>query len=268
MANNYEPSSPDYRLYGFRAADERVEDDFGSVAISDDTFVTLAEHHTGDGRDSYMLLYDGSAIWGIPGAPSYVSLHITRDLEQRTFCFDQGTHPVVPLAQNCLIRRGCPPDAIELSNDEGPRAADALTAQIEARLKTNPDNRYEVLHHYTDDPGIFDFGIETRTLTYDSHPGSASAPYRLFLEEVAKDMASYTVREGVFTSAEAADHWIFQRETPLPLAPPPVSTVNQRAEAARARSTVTAAGLAVPPAPVTAPRPSAADPSRPRRSAP
>lgn len=227
MTVDYGPSSPAYRIDGYEAAAERIEDDFVSVTLSDGEFLPLAEHHTADGRDSYLLLYDGSAIWGIPGAPSYVSLHITRDVEQRTFRFRQDTHPLIPLAQNWLIRKGCPPDAIEVSRQDGPRAADALTTQLEDRLQTNPGNRYEVIDHYTDNTGSFDAGIETWTLTRDSHPDSVSAPYRLFIEEVTKNMGSYTVREGTFTSAEAADSWISDRDTPLPPAAAPTGAVRK-----------------------------------------
>ncbi|MGP3948483.1 hypothetical protein [Streptomyces sp. 7N604] len=152
MAGEYEPSSPDYRITGYEAATERIEDDFLSVTLSDDMLLPLAEHHTDDGRDSYLLLLDRSAIWGIPGAAEYISLHITRDVEQRTFHFDHENHSVVPLAQNWLIRQGCPPESIALSNPDGPRPADALTARLEDLLRANPDNRYEIIDHYTENP--------------------------------------------------------------------------------------------------------------------
>ncbi|MFF9567628.1 hypothetical protein [Streptomyces sp. NPDC014685] len=106
------------------------------------------------------------------------------------------------------------------------------------------------------DYGLDGFGTEVRTLVRDSHPDSAHAPYRLFLEETAKDFCSYTVREGVFASAEAADAWAMDRSTPLPQSHAPESTVAHRAQAARTRSPrAGAADLAVPPAPVAAPRP-------------
>ncbi|MFI2369867.1 hypothetical protein [Streptomyces sp. NPDC018833] len=260
MAHAYEPPTPDYRLDGFQAATEKIEDDFFSVTLSDDLFVPFSEHHSADGRDSYQLLYDRSAIWDIPGTAEYVTLHISRDVEQRTFDFTSERHPVVPLAQNWLIRRGCPREAAEGSHHHGPRPADAVTARLEDLLRTNPGNRYEVLDHYTDNPCSFDIGVEVRTLVHDSHPDSADAPYRLFLEETTKDLRSYTVREGAFTSAEEADTWAVERESPLPLAPDPPGAVGRRATAARARSTVTGNGLAVAPAPVSPPR-SAAGPA-------
>ncbi|MFC9649571.1 hypothetical protein [Streptomyces sp. NPDC056937] len=261
MARTYEPPAPDYRLDGFQAVTDQIEDDFFSVTLSDDLFVALTEHHSADGRDSYLLLYDRSAIWDIPGMAEYVTLHITRDVEKRTFDFASERHPVVPLAQNWLIRRGCPQEVVRGSHPHGPRPADGLTARLEDLLRTNPGDRYEVLDHYTDNPCSFDVGVEVRTLVYDSHPDSAHAPCRLFLEETTMNLRSYTVREGAFTSAEEADTWIMERESPLPLASAPPGSVGRRAAAARARSTVTGNGLAVAPAPVSPPR-SATGPAR------
>ncbi|MCX5555326.1 hypothetical protein [Streptomyces sp. NBC_00038] len=254
MAPTYEPPAPDYRIDGFEAATEQICEDFASTMLADDQFVTLAEHHRANGRDSHLLLYDRSAIWDIPGTAEYVTLHITRDVEQRTFDFASERHPVVPLAQNWLIRRGCPTEAAEVSNHHGPRPADALTARLEGLLRTNPGDRYELLDHYTDNLCSFDSGVEVRTLVYDSHSDSVRTPYRLFLEETTKDLRSYTVREGAFTSAEEADTWVMERESPLPLAPDPQGVVGRRTAAARARSTVTGNSLAVAPAPVSPPR--------------
>lgn len=264
MPHTHEPATPDYRIDGFEAATEQFEDDFSSITLSDDLFVPFSEHHTADGRDSYMLLYDRAAIWDIPGTAEYVTLHIARDVEQRTFDFASQRHPVVPLAQNWLTRRGCPQEATGISNHHGPRPADALTARLEDLLRTNPGNRYEVLDHYTDNPCSFDFGIEVRTLVHDSHPDSARTPYRLFLEETTKDLRSHTVREGAFASAEQAYTWVMERESPLPLAPAPPGAVGRRAAAARARSTGTGNGLSVAPAPVSPLRSAGPAPTRSR----
>ncbi|MDX3099083.1 hypothetical protein PV417_32060 [Streptomyces sp. ME19-03-3] len=263
MTATYTSQAPDYRIDGFEAATERIEEDFFSVTLSDDMFVPLAEHHGDDGRDTYLLFHDRAAVWDVPGTAEYIAFHLTRDVEQRTFTFGYERAPVVPLAQNWLIRQGCPPEATAPTHNHGPRPADALTARLEDLLRTNPDGRYEVIDHHTDNPGSIDFGAEVRTLVHDSHPDSAHAPYRLFLEETARDFRSYTVREGAFTNAEAANAWAMDRGTPLPLAPAPESSAVHRAQAARTRSPhAESAGLAVPPAPVTAPQP--ARPSAPR----
>lgn len=262
MAYAYKPPVPGYRIDGFEAASERIEEDFSSVTLTDDLFVTLADHHSADARNSFLLLYDRAAIWDIPGTAECLSLHITRDVEQRTFTFASERHPVVPLAQNWLIGRGCPKEAAEVSDRHGPRPADALTTRLEDLLRTNAGNRYEVLDHYTDNPCSFDSGVEVRTFVYDNHPASADTPYRLFLEETPKDLRSYTVREGAFANAEEADRWTVERDTPLPLAPAPPDTADRRAAAARARSTTPGSGVSVAPAPVSPSRSAGPPPTR------
>jgi hypothetical protein len=234
--------SPDYRLDGFEPADASVERDFFSLTLSDDMFATLAAHHTADGHASYLAVYDNAAIWDVPGAPAYRSIHLQRDLDNRTFTVSHDTHPVAPLAQRWLIQRGCPAAAIELTHPGVLPPADTLTTQIEARIKTS-GNRYEVVDDHTYNPGSFDVGIETWTLAYDTHPDSAIAPYRLFLEQVTPDLSSYTVREGAFADADAAQHWLDTRDTPLPEPPHPDDTAARRIRAALTRST----GLPVDP---------------------
>ncbi|PCG85052.1 hypothetical protein CIB93_16185 [Streptomyces sp. WZ.A104] len=268
MTHAHEPEASDYRIDGFEAATEAIEEDFYSVTISDDMFVPLAEHHSDDGRDSYLLFYDQAATWDIPGTAEYVAFHLTRDTEQRTFTFAYERAPIVPLAQNWLVRRGCPPAGTVPTRNHGPGPADALTSHLEDLLRTNPDGRYEVIDHHTENLGSFDFGSEVRTLVYDSHPDSAHAPYRLFLEETAKDFHSYTLREGAFTGAEAADAWVKDRSAPLPQSPAPESTVVHRAQAARTRSPLGgAAGLAVPAGTVTASHPTSPSVTRSGRGA-
>ncbi|MFF8866019.1 hypothetical protein ACF08B_28605 [Streptomyces sp. NPDC015139] len=233
MTDTYEPPIPDYRIDGFAPATEALKQDFFAVTLSDDMFVPLAEHHSDDGYDSYLLFHDQAATWGVSGTAEYVAFHLTRDMGKRAFTFDYERAPVVPLAQNWLVRRGCPPDATMLDRNHGPRPADALTSRLEDLLRTNPDGRYEVLDHYTDTPGSLDIATEVRTLVRDSHPDSAPS------------------------SAEAADAWAMDRSAPLPLPPGSESSAVHRAHAARARTRSALAGsasLAVPPAPVTAPR--------------
>ncbi|MGH4028727.1 hypothetical protein ACQB60_07305 [Actinomycetota bacterium Odt1-20B] len=268
MTDADELPTPHYRIDGYEPANERIEDDFYLVTSSDTMFVPLADHHSTDGRHSYLVCYDASAIWDLPGTAEYVAFHITRDIAQRTFTFDYARHPVAALAQNWLIHEGCPPEAIELTDPNGPRPADALTTRLEDQLRANRDGRYTVIDHYTDNPASLDVGVEVRAFVHDSHPDSASAPYRLFLEETAKDLRSYTLREGAFATAEAADDWAMERSSPLPLAPAPPSDAERRAQAARARSTLKAPGLAAPPAPVAPPRSPAPTARHPRRGTP
>ncbi|MEV3853152.1 hypothetical protein AB0J38_02375 [Streptomyces sp. NPDC050095] len=258
----------DYRLAGFQAATERIEDNFLHATLSDDMFVPMVDHHTADGRDSYLLFYDRAAIWDVPGQAEFVALHITRDPDQHSFGFGIERASAVPLAQNWLIQRGCPLEATLPTRNHGPQPADALTSRLEDQLRTNPDSRYEVLDDFTDNPCTFDFGTEVRTLVYDHHPDSASAPYRLFLEETDKNFQRYTVREGAFPAAEAADDWAMNRNAPLPLAPGPANSSTSRVQAARARSAAHGpVRLAVPPAAVTPPRTPSTNVSRARGGA-
>ncbi|MEW1551626.1 hypothetical protein [Streptomyces tsukubensis] len=238
---------PDYRLDGFTAATAEFERDFFHTTLSDDSFVPLAAHHTADDRDSYLLFFDRSATWGVPGSPAYVALHLTRDTELGTFRFSQETHPLVPLGQRWLIEQGCPPDGTELTNTHGLKPADPLTTRLEDRLRSGPEDRLEVLDHYTDDE-------ETWALLRDTDPDSAELPYRVFLEEVSFQGNTYTVREGAFATADAADDWLHDRDTPLPPASAPALA---RAEAAIARSPLAPDRPAVAPNPVATARPAA-----------
>ncbi|AZK96625.1 hypothetical protein [Streptomyces tsukubensis] len=240
-------TEPDYRLDGFTAATAEVERDFFHATISDDSFVPLAAHHSPDDRDSYLLFFDQSATWGIPGSPAYVALHLTRDAELGTFRFSQETHPLVPLGQRWLIEQGCPPEGIGLTNTHGLQPADPLTTLLENRLRTGPEDRMKVLDHYTNDE-------ETWALLHDTDPASAELPFRVFLEEVSFQENTYTVREGAFATADAADDWLSDRDTPLPPAP-----ALSRAEAAGARSPRAPDRPADAPNPVPPARPTATE---------
>ncbi|MGY1438122.1 hypothetical protein [Streptomyces reniochalinae] len=240
---------PDYRLDGFEPASGAVEGDFLSATQWDDMYTELAAHHTAD--DSYLLFYDRAAIWDdVPGSAEYVGMHIQRDSAEGTFAFDSARQPTVPFTQNWLSNRGCPPEAIELGAVPGPRPADALTSQVEDRLRANPGGRYTLLEDYTHNPGTFRDGVEVNALVHDAHPDSAERPYRLFLEETAPSLDTYTVREGAFTSAEAADAWLRARDTPLPLAPAPArDPVDRRAAAALTRTTTSVTASTQPSLP-------------------
>ncbi|MFG3253298.1 hypothetical protein [Streptomyces sp. NPDC048172] len=234
-------TDPDYRIDGFEPACDLVEEDFHAATLSADMYTELASHHTKG--NTFLLFYDSTAPWDVPGTAEYVGMHVQRDLFESTFTFEHIRQPTVPVTQNWLISRGCPPQAIELSTAPGPRPADGLTSRLEDMLRANPDGRYTLLDHYTHNPCRFDEGVEVSTLVHDDHPDSAARPYRLFLEETTPSLDTYTVREGAFTSAEAADAWLRDRDTPLPLAPAR-SAVDRRAAAALVRTTTHATASA------------------------
>ncbi|MFG3255278.1 hypothetical protein [Streptomyces sp. NPDC048172] len=247
---------PDYRIDGFEPASNSVAQDFAAVTLSDDMYVELAAHHTKG--NTFLLLHDRAATWDIPGTAEYVGMRIQRDLFEGTFTFEHIRQPTVPITQNWLISRGCPPEATDLGAAPGPRPADGLTSRLEDVLRANPDGRYTLLDHYTHNPGRFNEGIEVSALVHDGHPDSAERPYRLFLEEVTPSLDTYTVREGAFASAEAADAWLENRDTPLPLAPAPPRTYDRRATAALTRTTTHTTASVQPPLPGVAPLPGTA----------
>lgn len=257
---------PDYRIDGLRAATEQTEEDFSSVTLSDDMFLPLVEHHSADGRDSYLLIYDWAAIWDVPGTAEYVALHISRDDEHRTFDFASEAHPTVPLAQNWMIRHGCPDEAVELSSIHWPRPADALTSRLEEQLRANPDGRYTLVDHHTRHPGPSGLGVEVQVLLHDTAPDSASRPYRLFLEETTEDFRSYTVREGAFATADAAREWALERSCALPPPPSPRPSDGRLVRAARSRSSVTSDAALPTVSSTGAPYRTAAAQARVRRS--
>ncbi|WP_326809295.1 hypothetical protein OHB04_39025 [Streptomyces sp. NBC_01775] len=238
-------TGPDYRIDGLEPASDLVEEDFHTATLSDDMYTELASHHTKG--NTFLLLYDSTAVWGVPGTAEYVGMRVQRDLFEGTFAFEHIRQPTVPITQNWLISRGCPPDAIELGAAPGPRPTDGLTSRLEDMLRANLGGRYTLLDHYTHNPCSFNEGVEVSALVHDGHPDSAERPYRLFLEETSPSLATYTVREGAFAGAEAADAWLRDRDTPLPLAPTPApapapasNTVDRRAAAALIRTTTSA----------------------------
>ncbi|MFD1660198.1 glycosyl hydrolase [Streptomyces caeni] len=247
------PDTPNYRLDGLSPADDAAAEAEGDIARWDDLFGTLAEHHTPDGQHSFFVIHDGSATWGIPGAPQFIALHITRDLTARTFRIEQADQPTVPFAQLWLAGRGCPPDALQLPDDQYLEPVDALTTRVERQIR-HSGTRYEIKDHYTRDSVPY----ETWVMVRDSDPSAADLPVRIFLEETDLDAFTYTLREGAFRDGTSANQWLFDRDTPLPEPPEHLISADRRTRAALARSTTsrlaTTASVHAPPA---APAPSA-----------
>ncbi|MEW2403482.1 glycosyl hydrolase [Streptomyces sp. NPDC046862] len=256
--------TPNFRLGGLTPADESSAEAEGDIGLRDDLFRTLAEHHTPDGKQSFLVIHDGSATWGLPGAPQFIALHITRDLATRTFRIEQADHPTVPFAQLWLASRGCPPDAIQLLEDQRLEPADALTVHIEGRIR-HSGTRYEIKDHYTHDSVPY----ETWVMVRDSDSSAADLPVRIFLEETDLDAFTYTLREGAFRDGSSANQWLFDRDTPLPEPPEHLVSADRRIRAALARSTTsqpaTAASVPAPTA-VSAPLPGASSHRRGGRS--
>ncbi len=223
---------PDYRLDGFAPADQAAADARDYLDLAGDDFHVLADHHTADAAHSFLVVHDSSATWGVPGAPQLVSLHITRDLQARTFRIEHAQHAMLPFAQRWLVARGCDPAAIRLPEGRYGRPADALTAQLEERIVCSGE-RYQILDHHTRDYGPHKIWVMVR----DTDPSAAQRPIRLFLEEADLDTFTYTVREGAFQDGVSANQWLTDRDTPLPEPAQHLDTPDRRTAAALSRST-------------------------------
>ncbi|WP_318209506.1 MULTISPECIES: hypothetical protein [unclassified Streptomyces] len=204
----------EFRLNGYRPATAEVGHDFDD-RISLCELTTLAEHHTADGRHTFLVLHDNSTIYGVPGESALVALHLTRDVASRTFTFDSERLPLLALAQSWLIQRGCPTDAIDPPDTFAVLPADETTTALEQRLRCAA-NRYAPVESYV---GEGYPTLETVVLLEAAHP-PRSHPFRVLLETTDLQAGTRRLREGAFETAQAARDWLEDRSTPLP-APPP-----------------------------------------------
>ncbi|OII69632.1 hypothetical protein BJP39_03875 [Streptomyces sp. CC77] len=213
----------DFDLDDFDADEEVLLDFDRQVGIGRDMLTPLAEHHSTDGVHSYYVLFDGSVTWGVPGTPQLMALHLQRDRDKRTFIFEGEWLPLPAMAQSWLIHRGCPPDAIGLSPELGPPAADEATRALERRLAGDGDH-YAMGYSYTrDDPDDMFTVVVLRALDE-----RAPSPFRVLVEEVDTDAWTHTLREGGFDTKDEALRWCFNRldgeAGPLPPVRPAATT--------------------------------------------
>ncbi|WP_327731486.1 hypothetical protein OG250_43390 [Streptomyces sp. NBC_00487] len=195
-------TTPDFRLEGYEAANDRVADRFRlKITFVEHCSTVLAEHHTNDGQHSYYVMHDGSATWGMPGDPQIVALHLKRDTTARTFRFDRAELPLPAMAQSWLIARGCPEEEILLTEELGTTPADAATRALEERLRRDGDH-FSLLHSYTHDMGPVETTVLLRALDE-----RAPMPFRVLLEQTDTETFTHTLREGGFATFEAATTW-------------------------------------------------------------
>ncbi|MFE0134036.1 hypothetical protein ACFWY6_21100 [Streptomyces sp. NPDC059037] len=237
------PSSPDFRLDGYDAVNDRVAEQFWQhIDIEATDLTVLAEHHTDDQRHSYYVLHNGAVTWGIPGEPQLVALHLQRDVQARTFRFQYDQLPLVPMAQSWLIARGCPKGAIRLRPDMGTDAADEATTALEDRLTSDGDH-FEIVTSYTsDDPDRMQI-----TVLLAAIDDKAPLRFRVLLEEVDTEHWTHTLREGGFSTYEQATAW-WQAHWSGDDVPLPTAQTATRHSAPSARP-----GLPAAPAPRTGP---------------
>ncbi|MFF3372068.1 hypothetical protein ACFYXF_03820 [Streptomyces sp. NPDC002680] len=228
--------SPDFRLAGYRAVNDSVDEQFWQhIGTDENHLTTLAAHHSSDGRYSYFVLHNGSVTWGIPGDPQLIALRLKRDTATKTFRFDHATLPLPTMAQSWLVARGCPEDKILLPDGLGGTPADDATRALEKRLRGDGDH-FALLTSYTQDYEPLQTTVLLRALDE-----RVPLPFRVLLEEVNTDSGTYTLREGAFATFEAATtwweaHWSGE-DVPLPTTTPP----------ARQSPRPTAAAHAAPP---------------------
>jgi hypothetical protein len=202
----------DFRLDGYAPASDELDGTWQrNIAVEQDMLASLTEHHTSDGRNSYYVLYNRAATWGHPGDPQIVALHLQRDADAKTFTFQHADLPLPAMAQSWLIARGCPRETIASLPGAGARPADAATRALEERLRGDGDH-FALLHSYTRDAGA----ESEVTVLLRALEDRAPDPFRVLLEQHDLDAGTYSLREGVFDTLDAAVHWLRTRDTPLP----------------------------------------------------
>ncbi|MFF4867232.1 hypothetical protein ACFY3J_37360 [Streptomyces sp. NPDC001231] len=207
----------DFRLDGLDADEQTTDAFFRRIGVIEDMLVPLAEHHSADDVHSFYVLHDSSATYDHPGVPQYVTLHLQRDQEKRTFRFEQAQLPLPAMAQSWLIHRGCPPGAIALDTELGTAPADETTRTLERRLMGDGDY-YALGYSYTrDDPDDMVTMVILRVLDE-----RAPSPFRVVVEEVDTDASTHTLREGGFATVEEALHWCDDRLSGKKKTLPPV----------------------------------------------
>ncbi|GAA3904222.1 hypothetical protein GCM10022244_12980 [Streptomyces gulbargensis] len=141
-------------------------------------------------------------------------MHLSRDLDARTFEVGTQEFPLFAMAESWLLDRRCPPDAIGAPDVYV--AADALTRALENRVRRDAV-RFTMLDSYTDD------GASPQVVVMLCSPGpEAEAPFRILWERYDVASGAHTLREGGFATYDEASAWwnAWQQGDPPPLRPP------------------------------------------------
>ncbi|MFD5765376.1 hypothetical protein ACFWIN_06090 [Streptomyces sp. NPDC127049] len=215
-SSDYEPV---FRLEGYQPASAQVAAQFRDrIALYEADLNALAQHHTTDGRQSFFILHDTSAVFGLPIDMPLVALHITRDPEARTFTFESEGLPLYALAQSWLLQRHCPASAVGRAEGSGTAPADETTIALEQRLRDH-GNQFSIAMSYSGDGYPTQ---ETAVLLKVTDRGQPQ-PYRLLLETTDLRTFTHQLREGAFDTADAALAWLEDRSTPMPKTRPAAS---------------------------------------------
>ncbi|MFD8321399.1 glycosyl hydrolase [Kitasatospora purpeofusca] len=228
-------SAVDFGLDGLEPADERT----ASLSIRPADFEPIAQHDVGE--RSFIVAFDKVATWDPPNTRNIVSFDVVRDHGRATFSMSGSRHAGLAFAQNWLVNRGCPPDALAPAGDVI-RPADGTTVRVEDRIRRS-GTRLEIADYLVMDGA----DIEGWTMAVDRE--AKDLPVRVFLEESQPDQRTYTVREGAFADFVAAGDWLDDRPGPLPEAPEyRLEAETLRTGAALSRSTVLPLAPSLPPA--------------------
>ncbi|WP_329309220.1 hypothetical protein [Streptomyces microflavus] len=227
---SYSGYEPAFRLEGYQPASVLIAAEFGDrIAIRETDMNTLAQHHTPDGRQSFFILHDTSAMYGLPGEPQLVALHLTRDVEARTFTFASERLPLYVLAQSWLVQRHCPASAVSRPDDIGTDPADQMTVALERRFGDH-SNQFSIVMSYSGEG----YPTQETVVLLEAADSAQPHPYRLLLESTDLRTYKHRMREGAFETADAALAWLDDRSTPMPKAR---TTTSQRPPAAPAGPT-------------------------------
>ncbi|WP_405361908.1 glycosyl hydrolase [Kitasatospora sp. NBC_00085] len=218
--------SVDFRLDDLEPADDRSSEVYDLTWIGD--YTPISRHDVGE--RSFIVAFDASATWGIPNAANIAAFDVVRDASQGTFSMRHSEHATLAFAQNWLVNRGCPSEALAPALDL-PAPADPLSVRVEDRVRRS-GTRLEVVGYQVIDGD----DVEGWSIAVDRQ--DKELPVRLFIETVQPDRYSYTLREGAFADHAAVANWLEQRSTPLPEAPEyRLDAESLRTSAALARTT-------------------------------
>ncbi|MYV97304.1 hypothetical protein [Streptomyces sp. SID3343] len=150
----------------------------------------------------WLVFYDSSQMWGLPGAAKFLGVHVARDRDHRSVRVEAREAPTEALAQRWLIASGAQPDA--LARKAGlPEPADEESRRIESHIRDS-GVRYHVEAHHTDHQHQ-----HTWALLRDTAPDVA----RPWVAQTERSVnrgtgGAYLIREERFTARSAALEWV------------------------------------------------------------
>jgi hypothetical protein len=173
------------------------------------------------GSHTWVVLWHHFFEEAYPDQSHLLAVHVVRDDASRTFRYATCEIPILALAQQWLVGRGCPPGALK-RNRHYSAEADASSQSIETRLTRSP-HRYALADHGTvydpDPPGSW-------AIIRDKAPASSATQWQVLVESAGAEQGTYVLRERSFPTRKQAEHFVEQLPTvQWPLAADPPRTV-------------------------------------------